>query len=128
MQLVEINLIQLKMPPKIIHVDYGVANNFGSHIEINKDLLKDKKLYDYVLKHEFGHHQEDYDIKDLKNDFKIRPKMILKLMWFVLIRPKTWIEFSPIYKRDGKIIFDKGMLISYCILISLIILALAIFF
>lgn len=116
--------IPTKIKPKIVLVDYGVASNHGDHIEINRDLLWFPDLYDYVLEHELGHAPGDHCWQDIKNDITFKPIMVFRLILFSLTRPKTWIEFLPVQKREGKIIYDPGMFLFYGIALILI-LALA---
>lgn len=117
----------MKRKPKVILVDYGVASNFGSHIEINRELLEYPDLYDYVLEHELNHDEGEHTLHDIQNDFHISLKMVFRLIKFCIKRPKTWIEFLPVYKREGKIIYDTGMIISYSLLIFVLIIAAIIF-
>lgn len=115
------------MRPKIHLVDHGIANNFGKYIEINRELLSDPDLYEYVLHHELGHVDGAHTIKDFKNDFKINFRMVFKLLLFSIKRPKTWYEFLPIYRKKNRLIYDVGMLISYGILIAVAIAAALLF-
>lgn len=114
--------------PKIILVDHGLANNFGSHIEINRELMKSPDLYDYVLKHETGHTQKEFSLQDLRHDLNFNLKMVLKLFLFVIKNPKTWFEFLPIYKREGKLIYDLNMILLYSVGVAFLILAGFVFF
>lgn len=111
-----------KKKPKIILVDYGLANHFGDRIEINKDLKKYPKLYNHVLKHELSHTDKDFSMQDLKNDLKINISISLKLLAFVIRRPKIWYEFLPIYKRKNKLIYDMNLILLYILGIILILI------
>lgn len=113
---------------KIELVDYGIANHFEKHIEINRELLAYPDLYDYVLAHERSHVSGSYGVADFKNDFKINFKMIFRLILFSIVRPKTWVDFLPIYKRKGQWIYDKGMALSYGIIIFLMLILAAMVF
>lgn len=110
-------------------VDYGLANNFGSYIEINKELQEDEKLYNYVLKHELNHTDKIFSVKDMSNDLKINLKMAFKLLFFVVKRPKLWYEFLPVYKRKGKdrFVIDINMILLYCISAILIMVLIVMF-
>ena len=108
---------------KIRYTEYGLANNFGNYIELNKDIKKDKVLHDYIIKNEKGHNK-GFSLKDFLHEFDINIKVMPKLILFVLVRPKTWIDFSPIQYRNKQIIYDSNMIILY--LISLVLLFLII--
>ena len=117
----------IKKKPKIVLVDYGLANNFGDRIEINKDLKRYPKLYNYVLKHELSHTDKDFSMQDIKNDLKINIPISLKLLSFIIRRPKIWYEFLPIYKRKNKLIYDINLIFSYILIIILILILIIIF-
>jgi len=108
---------------KVKYVNKGIANFFGNYVEINIALKGNKKLRDYIIKHELGHSEKF----DLLHEFKIDWKIIPSLIWFILKHPSTWRDFSPIQFRDKKIIYDLNLSILYAILISLIILAILFF-
>lgn len=106
---------------KIKYVSYGLANNFGNHIEIHKDLLKFKDIYEHVLDHEKKHTNKIFSVEDLKNDLTIDFFKTLKLLKFVMVRPSTWIDFLPIqYRRKQGFFIDINMILLYSI--SLIII------
>jgi hypothetical protein len=103
---------------KIKLVEYGLANNYGTYIELNKELKKYPKLYNYILDHEKGHKKEF----DLFYEFKIG-LTIFPLILFVFSHPKTWIDFLPIQIRKGKIIYDLnlGILLFFIVILLVII-------
>lgn len=100
-------------------VDHGLANSFDDRIEINKEFKKDPELYDYLLKHELSHTNEIFSLKDLRNELRFN-KNILKLLFFVLKRPKLWYELLPFYKKNGVWIYDFNMMFMYLVLFILI--------
>ncbi len=102
-----------KEKPKVLYCNRGFANFYGSHIEINKKLKYNKKLRDYVIKHELGHKKEF----DISHEFKIDWKIIPSLFLFVLITPSTWIDFLPIQIKDKQIIYDLNLIILYSLII-----------
>ena len=107
---------------KVKYVNYGLANNFGDYIEINKCFLKNKELHEYVLEHEKGHTDKLFSIQDLKNDVFFDIRKVIKLIKFIIFKPSTWIDFMPIQiKKNRGIYFDLNMIILYIILITLII-------
>lgn len=106
-----------KKQKKIIYCKLGLANVYFDRIEINKQLKYNKKLRDYIIKHELGHK----DSFDLLHEFKIDWKIMPILIWFVLIHPSTWYDFLPIQKKNKHWIFDFNMLILYSIIIIILI-------
>ena len=108
------------MKPKIRYVNYSVANNFGNYIEIHKDLKKYPKLLKYIKEHELEHSKISSSIEDFFHD--IRPKFIngLKILKFMITRPNTWIQLSPVWIKRETLIYDPNRLIFYLFIISLI--------
>lgn len=103
---------------KVKYMKWGLANSFETHIEINERLKKDKRLRDYIVKHEIGHS----DKFDLKHEFDIDWKIMPSLILFVLKNPVTWIDFLPIQIKKKRIIYDVNLLILYGLIILLSIL------
>lgn len=102
---------------RVIYSDWGLANYYKDYIEINRDLKYNKKLRDYVIKHELGHKQGF----DLLHEFDFKKELFL-LFPFIIKHPKTWIDFSPIQLRNNKIIYDLNILMLYGVSIILIVL------
>lgn len=101
----------------------GIANFFGDYIEIHKDLKYNKKLRDYIIKHELGHKKEF----DLWHEFKIDWKVMPSLLKFILVHPSTWIDFLPIQIKGKRIIYDTNLCILYLFIIALLFLLIKIF-
>lgn len=112
---------------KIVLTDYGLSNNFGDFIEINRKLKKDKPLYNYVLNHELSHTDKRFSLEDVKADFKINLRMSLKLIYFILKNPSVWYEFLPVYKRDNRLVYDINMILSYGLIAFLVLVLFLIF-
>ena len=95
---------------KIIETNWGVANNFGTFIEIHKDLKKHPSLRNAILTHEKAHTREIFSWKDFSLDyFKSAESQGIKrseLYMFMLKRPKTCIQVLPFYWT-----FSKGFVI-----------------
>ena len=103
---------------KVKYSKRGLANYFGTHIEINHKLKYNKPLRDYIVKHELGHS----DKFDLIHEFKIDWKMIPSLIMFVFSNPSTWGDFSPIQRKEKNIIYDLNLTILYSFIILLTII------
>ncbi len=88
---------------KIRLVDYGVANNFGDYIEINRELKQFPKLYKSILAHELKHTHKSFSLFDLKIDVKNKIS-IIELFKFMMTRPKTWTQALPLYRVFGIIV------------------------
>jgi hypothetical protein len=100
---------------EIIEVDCGIANNFGTHIEINKNLKKYPKLYNAILDHEVEHTDKLFSAKDFKLDLLSSSNINnIDLLWFIKKHPKAIIQFMPLWysKRNG-IYYDINMIIAY---------------
>jgi len=108
-------------------VDYGVANNFGDCIEINKELKQFPKLYKSILTHELEHTQKPFSLFDLKIDIKNKISTI-ELIKFMITRPKTWTQALPIYIKNRKLIYDFNLIILYLIAVPLEIFIIKFFF
>lgn len=111
----------MKKKLKVIYTKSGLANNFGTHIELNKKLKKDKELKNFVLRHELGHKKEfdlNHEIKD--GIFLLtKPKVAFKLLYLYFTTPSTWTDILPIQVRKKHIVYDLNLLILYIIAISL---------
>ena len=108
---------------KVLYCNRGLANNFLTHIEINKKLKYNKPLRDYIVKHELGHKKGF----DLSHEFKIDWKIIPYLFLFVLTTPSTWFDFLPVQKKGKNIVYDLNLLILYGLVILGIIALIIIF-
>jgi len=106
----------------IVFVNHGVANRFEDRIEIHKDLPMNRELYDFILDHE-RKHTDGYTLDDFKLDFITQtPIHIIKLLFkFMIVRPSTWIQLSPVYPSQKQWYIDRTKLFNM-ILLSLVIL------
>lgn len=109
------------MKKEIKYTKWGLANSYSDHIELNEAFKKHPKLHDYVLRHEEGHKEEF----DLLHEFDWTLKDNLKMLWFCLKHPRTWVDFLPIRIIKRKIVYDLNLMIIYGI-ISVLLFALVI--
>ena len=100
---------------KVEYTSLGLANRYSDKVEINVALKNNKKLRDYVIKHELSH----VDKFDIGHDFDIRVPF-LSLSWFILSHPSTWIDFLPIQFRKGMLIYDFNLILLYLGILGLI--------
>lgn len=100
-----------KMPIK--YVEWGLANNFGTHIEMNKELLNYPKLYDSILRHEIGHTDNHFTWYDLKHDLK-GTEYPLAMLKFMVKHPKSLTQLLPLYWSKNKgIVYDLNLSLIY---------------
>jgi len=97
---------------KIIYTKYGIANFYEDHIELNHHLKENPKLEELVLKHELSHKKEF----DLKHEFDF--KLGLKLIFFIVKHPSTWVDFLPLQVKKEKIVFNLNLFLLYLMMIS----------
>ncbi len=104
----------------IIEVDYGIANNFGTYIEVNKYLKKYPHLFNPVIEHELSHTDKVISAHDLKLDFyqnnNINSWDMLK---FMFKHPKSFTQLAPFYwtKKKG-FVYDLNLIVMYLIMIG----------
>lgn len=107
---------------EVKYVDWGIANNFGTHIEMNKELKKYPKLHNNILKHELRHTNKIFTKQDLNNDLietNVDPK---QLFLFIIKNPKSLSQFLPLYfSRDYGIVYDLNLILVYSIIIIFIV-------
>ena len=105
----------------IIEVDHGIANNFGTYIEINKHLRKYPKLLNPILEHENAHTNKKFSMEDFKLDF-LMPQVIhyKELVKFMFKHPKSFTQLLPFYwiKQKG-FVYDINMMVMYLMMISI---------
>lgn len=115
---------------KVKYCDKGLANFYGTHIEINRKLKDNKILRDYIVKHELGHKSSfdlDHEIKDgIK--LLINYRFAFKLIYFYLKNPSTWIDLLPIQIKDRSIVYDLNLIILYVFFGMSIYISLLLFF
>lgn len=107
---------------KVKYVKYGLANFYGDYIEINEALRYNKPLRDYVVKHELGHSKKfdlGYEFKDGLRLLR-KPQIIVMLVQFYIMHPRTWIDLLPVQVRKKQIIYDVNLIILYVIIAFLI--------
>lgn len=112
-----------KKKPKLIYKRWGLANYFPDHIELNRDLKKDKHLKRYVLRHELNHKSKF----DLQHDLSDINKQTFRLIRFVLFHPRTWIDFLPIQIQKNKIVYDANLIMLYLLCLVLLIILISLF-
>lgn len=110
---------------KIKLVNYGVANNFGDYIEINRELKKFPRLYKSVLAHELKHTKKPFSIGEFLMEFK---NINWDLFLFSIKRPKTWTQALPFYIKNRKLVYDLQLILFYLFAIPLEIFIIKFFF
>jgi hypothetical protein len=99
---------------KIKYVDYAIANNFGTHIELNKNLREYPELHDAILSHELSHTDNPgFTKEDFLLDLSPGKVNYWKLYVWMMHNPKSFLQFMPVYKKDDTFIYDINMIIAY---------------
>jgi len=115
------NLMTSLNEVKIIYVNYGLAGKYENTIKINKKLQKDEELLKFVIRHELDHDDSIFSIRDYLHEFKIKPKIFLKLLKFIVLNPSTWYEILPFYyTREEGLVYDLNITITYLLFIVFI--------
>jgi len=105
------------MKKQIKYCEWGIANHYETHIEINKNLKYNKPLRDVIIKHELGH-KNSFDIL---HEFDISVfKKIIPLTIFIIKNPKTWIDFLPIQIKNKQLVLDINIIILYLIIVIIL--------
>jgi hypothetical protein len=110
---------------EVRYVDYGIANNFGSHIELNRNLKAYPELHNSILEHEMAHSKEPgFTKKDFLLDLGPSHVNYWKLFKFMCTFPKTFLQFAPFYwqKIEGKrtFIYDINLIIVWVTLLTIV--------
>ena len=115
---------------KVIYKKYGLANNFGTHIEINEKLKYNKPLRDYIIKHELGHKPE-FDLNyEFVDGFSLlrKPHLALSLLGLCFTTPTIWIDLLPIQIRGKQIVYELNLSLLYLMIFGLIFTIIKFFF
>lgn len=109
----------------IKEVNYGIGallfNKKVRYIQINKNLKKYPKLYEYIITHELEHAEQKglIDFKtDLKDTFNYR--LAWQLIKFMFRHPRALSIFCPILVTRDCIMFDWFKILLYSIILILI--------
>src|SRR5690349_10933748 len=97
---------------EIVFVDYGIANNFGNRIEVNRNLIWYPNLLYRILKHERSHNKGAYSKEDLKLDMFSKKKpheqvSSWELLKFCIAQPSGFRQLLPIYPASDGWYLDK---------------------
>jgi len=106
-----------KLP--IVEIDRGIANNFGTYIEINKHLRKYPNLLNHILEHEFSHTNKLVSFEDFKLDF-IQPSKVnsFEMFKFMIKHPKSFTQLLPFYwTRKNGFVYDFNLIVMYLIMV-----------
>ncbi len=106
----------------IVEVDYGIANNFGTHIEMNRHLKDYPTLYNPILKHELSHTDKIFSLEDMKLDFLQGSQVNnWELTKFMFQHPKSFTQLLPFYwTRKKGFVYDINMTVMYLIMFSIV--------
>lgn len=106
---------------EIRYVNYAIANNFGSYIELNEGLKAYPALHAAILKHELEHTNEPgFTSKDLMLDLEQAHFGYWDLFKFMINNPKSFMQLLPFYKKQGTVFYDINMIIVWCTLFTVV--------
>lgn len=93
---------------------WGIASRVGNTIYVNQELEKYPKLYKAILNHE-KKHTSKWNLSDLKLDLSGKDLIDHKKEYykFILLHPKSWVQFIPVCKQDGIWQVDLSLIIFY---------------
>lgn len=114
----EINGIEIR------ETEYGIANNYGSYIEINENLKDYPDLLRPVLEHELSHTNKAFSWEDFKLDFiDTTHTNRWQMVKFMFKHPKTFTQLLPIYwTRKKGFVYDLNLMVMYLIMSSIFII------
>jgi len=102
----------------ITYTEFGIANNYGDHIEMNVHLKEYPKLQSAILFHEKSHTKKTFSKEDIVLDLAPSKMNYLDLFKFMCRYPKTFAQFLPFYKRGNVMFYDINLLIVYAVLLG----------
>jgi hypothetical protein len=113
------------MTLEIKESEWGLANNFGDYIEVNKHLKEFPELYDQIIEHEQAHSSGAFTKDDFILDLSPSKVNTWRLFKFMCIYPKTFTQFAPFYfskNKEGKrmFVYDVATCIVYGVLIGIV--------
>lgn len=103
---------------EIKEVNWGIANRFSTHIEINKHLKEYPHLLNPILKHENSHTNKFFSKHDFKLDFLNNSDVnSFEMLKFMIRHPKSFTQLLPFYwtKKSG-FVYDVNMIIMYAVM------------
>lgn len=106
---------------KVIYVPWGLANRYDNIIEINENLRLYPELHDSILNHELSHtDKKGFTKEDFILDLSPGNVNYWKLLKFMIIFPKSFLQFAPIYKRGKYLFYDINMCIAWGVMLGVI--------
>jgi len=108
---------------EIREVNHGIANNFGTYIEINKHLKNYPNLLAPILEHELSHTNKVVSMQDFKLDFMMTEAIRYKqLFWFMVKHPKSFTQLLPFYfTKKHEFVYDINLMVMYLIMSVIVI-------
>ena len=106
---------------------YGIADNFGDHIELNENLKKYPELHHAILNHELSHSDKKFSKSDLMLDLSESKVSTWGMIQFIVQNPRSLTQFLPIYwTKDYGLVYDLNLILIYGVIVFLITLGLII--
>ena len=107
----------------VVEVNHGIANNFGTYVEINKNLRKYPHLLNPILQHEFSHKGGGASMDDFKLDFIMTQTIHYKdMLKFMIKHPRSFTQLLPFYWSKTKgFVYDFNLMVMYLIMVCIFI-------
>ena len=106
---------------EVRYVKYGIANRFDDYIEINENLRLYPELHSAVLQHELAHtDKKGFNKDDFLLDIGPSKVNYWKLMKFMIMNPKSFLQFAPFYKQGKTFVYDINLCIVWGTIVSVI--------
>jgi hypothetical protein len=106
---------------EIREVSYGIANNFGDYIEVNKNLKEYPLLYRQVMAHEYSHtNEKGFTKEDFMLDYGTSNVHYGKLLVFIIRHPKALVQFLPFYITRKRFVYDINLIIAWVSVLGII--------
>ena len=102
------------MKTKLNYINSGIGCRIGDKIYLNKRLKSYPELHAAILKHE-NEHSSGFVLNDLILDIDNKHLKDVKkdYYFFILKNPSSWIEFLPVWKYDGRIVWNPIIILTY---------------
>ena len=105
---------KLRKKLTVKRINWGIASRVNNVIYMNKRLLRYPKLKKALLSHEMAH-TEGFRLGDVLLDVGMDDLKGLRDEYysFILNNPTSWVEYLPIKKYGGNILFNPALLMMW---------------
>lgn len=101
----------------IKYTKWGIANNFGDHIELNESLKLYPRLHEAILNHELSHTDKPFSKKDLMLDLGESKVKTWDMILFIAKNPRSITQFLPFYwTKEYGLVYDINLILLYFVI------------